>query len=110
MQTFNSFNELAAGQTPLQSDMSVFNVSDEEYKKLADQAFNEDILSPQGINDAITRYHRWNRMSPELQQQIYDDLVECMKQNGREGVYHKLSGHWVAKGRRLMEEKYGGVG
>ena len=36
MQTFNSFNELAAGQTTLHSDMSVFNAaSPEQMKSLA---------------------------------------------------------------------------
>jgi len=35
MQTYNSFNELAAAQTaaPLQSQMSVFNATDEERKR-----------------------------------------------------------------------------
>ena len=36
MQTYNSFNEMVAGQnaSPLKSDMSVFNISDEDYMKI----------------------------------------------------------------------------
>ena len=76
MQTYNSFNELAAGQQTLHSDMSVFNDARDDRRRAidADEALEkaQRMLEQVPLGTEQDAPYRWTDDFDELQQRLME--------------------------------------
>ena len=75
MQTFNSFNELAAGQEPLATDMSVFNALDPNMVKYFD---NRQEKLDKAIAKTVAALQAVASIGPSVASAGYSNLAESL--------------------------------